>query len=275
MPPLSLLKNTPSGITITNRYFCHRKRVMQPARIRSRGTDEPYRGPDRRASSPRPRPIEGSVLASVALLVGLAALQVSLSRLIPMPGDLAGPLERIDTAAGALAIVAGVEMLLRWRLDGRAFAWWAGLAFIILGVPGVIGLTTENATLWLGGSAVAALLLIAARRAPAVDARLSPARALITLTAAVALTFCVGAALAAVPGPSWLIASAVSVAFFGLTIAFARSAQREQWLVLFVSGCALASALLVLVPAGSLRLVDAAVMHMVTGVIAVVGAAVG
>ena len=100
-------------------------------------------------------------------------MQLLLARFMPMPSDLAGPLERIDTAAGALAIVAGVEMLLRWRLDGRALAWWAGLAFIILGVPGVVGLTSENAPLWLGGSAIAALLLVAARRAPDVDANLS------------------------------------------------------------------------------------------------------
>ena len=202
-------------------------------------------------------------------------MQLLLARFMPMPSDLAGPLERIDTAAGALAIVAGVEMLLRWRLDGRALAWWAGLAFIILGVPGVVGLTSENAPLWLGGSAIAALLLVAARRAPDVDANLSLARALITLLAAIALTFALGGALTVLPDPSWLTPAALSTVYFGLAVAFARSERGEPWLVLVILGCALALALLVLVPAGSLSLADAAVMHMVTGAIAVVGAALG
>src|SRR5712671_2689141 len=102
-----------------------------------RGEDR-YRGPDRRAASVSHRAHDGSLLRSATLLAGIAGVQLLLARFMPMPGDLAGALERIDTAAGALAIVAGVEMLLRWHLDGRGFAWWAGLAFIILGVPGVV-----------------------------------------------------------------------------------------------------------------------------------------
>jgi signal transduction histidine kinase len=239
-----------------------------------RGGDR-YRGPDRRAASIGPRSHDGSLLTSAAVLAGLATLQMLLARFLPVPSHLAGPLERIDTAAGALAIVAGVEMLLRWRLDGRAFAWWAGIAFIILGVPGVVGLTSENATLWLGAAAVAAVLLIAARRAPDVDAALSLPRALIALLAAITLAFAIGGALTVLHAPAWVVPVALTVVFFGTAVAFARSQRCEQWLVLAILGCAFGSALLVLVPAGSLSLADAAIMHMVTGAIAVVGAALG
>src|SRR4051812_4774348 len=103
----------------------HGNRAMAALTIGSHGIGGRYHGPDRRAhAGTSHRAADASLLASVALLGALAAAQVVLARVMPAPSDILAPLQRVDAAAGALAVVAGVELLLRWRLDGRAFAWW-------------------------------------------------------------------------------------------------------------------------------------------------------
>src|SRR5207249_1141607 len=98
-----------------------------------------YRGIDRRTRSAPLR--EGSVRAPAFLISTLAAVGVVVSRGVAAPPGVVVALQRLDFAAAALLVVAGVEMFFRWRFDGRAFAWWVGIALVVLGVP---GLTTAS-----------------------------------------------------------------------------------------------------------------------------------
>ena len=249
---------------------------MAALTIGSRGDDGLYRGPDRRAhSGTSHRVVEASILASAALLGALAAAQVAVARLIPAPSDIVAPLQRVETAAGALAVVAGVEMLLRWRLDGRAFAWWVGLAIIVFGVPGLAGSATGDMTLTMAASLVASVILIAALRTPDVNAALTVRRTLLTLIASIVLLVVLSRAIAVLPHPAWLLPAALTAIFAVLATGFWRSVRDEHWLVLTLVGCALAQAQLIFVPRGSWQLAGVAFMHIVIGVIAVVGAAFG
>ena len=239
--------------------------------------DSRYRGRDRRAKSgTHMLGPDTWMRASVALLVGFAVIQVVVARIVPAPaGAGLASLQRVDTAAGALLVVAGVEMLLRWHLDGRAFAWWVGLALIVLGVPGLAGSGLANSALALAATSVAALLLLAGLRTPEVDATLSIRRTLIALLGGMMSMFAVSVALAALLRDFRLAAGVLTLVLISLAVAYGRSVRGERWLVLTLAGCALAQTFWIFVPAGALQLADATFMHLVTGVTAVVGAALG
>src|SRR4029079_583719 len=84
---------------------------------------------------------ERSVLLPVLLISALALAEVVASQWVYSPPSVVVAFEWLDFCDGALLIVSGVEMLFRWKFDGRAFAWWVGLALVVLGVP---GLTTAS-----------------------------------------------------------------------------------------------------------------------------------
>ena len=233
-----------------------------------------YRGPDRRTrSAPR---TEGSVRTPAILITALAVIGVVVSRGFPTPPGLVSALERLDFAAAALLVVAGVEMFFRWRFDGRAFAWWLGIALVVLGVP---GLTTASGgrilTLSVAASCVACVFVVVSLRTPEVDSALDATRAVLALAGAIAATFATSAVLARVPNGGRAMAAAAAVVLGLLAFAYSRSTRGEHWLAVVLLGLSLAAVLPVVLAASTLDPPAAAILRMITAVIAASGAVVG
>lgn len=234
-----------------------------------------YRGADRRTRSAPAA--ERSIRTPVLVISGLALAEVVVSRGLPTAPQFVVALERVDFAAGALMVVAGVEMLFRWKFDGRAFAWWVGLALVVLGVP---GLTTANGggrilSLSVASACVAAFLFHVSLRTPEVDSTLTVARAAIALPVAIGGTFAVSAGIAVVSNGA-VVASALTAVVLGLlAVAYSRSLRGERWLAVVLLGLSFAALLPVLLQAEALEPPAAAILRLVTAVVAAFGAVVG
>lgn len=234
-----------------------------------------YRGADRRTRSAPAA--ERSIRTPVLLIAALALVEVVVARGLPTAPQFVIALERVDFAAGALLVVAGVEMLFRWKFDGRAFAWWVGLALVVLGVP---GLTTANGggrilSLSVASACVAAFLFHVSLRTPEVDSTLTVARAAVALPVAIGTTFAVSAGIAVIPNGA-LVASALTAVVLGLlAVAYSRSLRGEHWLAVVLLGLSLAALLPVLLHAEALEPPAGAILRMITAAVAAFGAVVG
>ena len=153
----------------------------------SRRSWQSYRGPDRRQRFIGPQLTEptggmlkpAAVIVAGTLLPALAAFGdgstfTTTAGLLQMFADLAG-------------VAAGVALLVCWKVSGRALPAWLGVAFIDLGILELaygrlqlLGGPTGAASNPFGRlipCVLAALAIGGALRAPEVDARLDPVRA--------------------------------------------------------------------------------------------------
>jgi hypothetical protein len=93
----------------------------------------------------------------------------------------------LDTTGFAVVVLAGIAILVRWRLTGEAPHFYISVALLLYGivtvggailVPLLYGVSPPWAdALRIGGRLAAVGLLIYALRAPAVDSSLRPGRA--------------------------------------------------------------------------------------------------
>jgi signal transduction histidine kinase len=230
-----------------------------------------YRGDDRRA-----QPVSAGAddaRRAALLLAGVAGLLLLMSRLGSPATRLLLPLTRLDQVGGALAVIAGVALLLRWRLDGRAMSWWTGLALVTLGTPGLAdaGRTDGGTALTLASLIVAFGLFAVSRRTTEVDARLTSVRAVLLLVAALVATFALSSALTSLSSVMNWSAATLGLAYGTLALAWHRDSKREPWLLLPLFGLALLCTLALLVPEADVR---AGVISFM-GLVAHLGAAAG
>lgn len=107
----------------------HEQELPAP-RPSAAGTEDRYRGPDRRASMagvppfPLPVPLTAVVAAAAVAIIGLRAA----------PG-IDASLTATSTVARIILVVAGLAAVLRWRLDRMSRSYWFGLAAIAVGLP--------------------------------------------------------------------------------------------------------------------------------------------
>jgi signal transduction histidine kinase len=266
----------------------------------------PYRGKDRRASpdwhetSLGPFIAAGAGLLVVIVVFGLGPqagaatdlVNVSVFRL------------QMDAAAVAVATIAGVLCMTRWRVTGEAAALWLGLALLLFGaatiglgapLPGTrpIALDSEIVALAHPATRITVLwLLWRAFRTPEVDAGLRLWRALL---AAVGVTAVVTVVFQLLPGLLPFLASTgdllgdragiaapgtvlLVVAWVSLGAAFGfRGIRKRHWLFAWVglTFFALAFAELMKIaahPAGSFWLAGPNVLRTIGIIFAVIGA---
>jgi signal transduction histidine kinase len=246
----------------------------------SRFVNGHYRGIDRRVRhlpNSSDVSVHAPLVASALLLVGIVVVEVVAARLVPDAAIVLRSLERVEIAAGALLVTAGVETLLQWRVDGRAFMWWSGAGLITLGVPGLLSVADLAGTMALcvAAAAVAAFFFIRALRTPEIDAALTVPRAIVLMGAALITTLALAVALRF---GSIEIARAAAVGelvlYSGLAFVFARRARAASWLALTLFAWALSQLPWLLVHAGTPQLAGVSVLHMAAAGLAVVGAAV-
>src|SRR4051812_29489491 len=90
-----------------------------------------YRGVDRRTPAPVPEALNTARVAMLLLggWIAVAALnQLFGARMVDALGHA-------DVLAGSLAILGGVAMFIRWRIDGRAESWWLAVGCLVLSAP--------------------------------------------------------------------------------------------------------------------------------------------
>jgi signal transduction histidine kinase len=239
-----------------------------------------YRGSDRRVRhlpSSAEVPVHAPLVASALLLVGIVVVQVVAARVVPDASIVLRSLERVDIAAGALLVTAGVETFLQWRVDGRAFVWWSGAGLIALGVPGLLSVADLAGTMAMcvAASSVAAFFFIRALRTTEIDAALTMTRAIVMVGAALIATLAITVALRFGPIGITRAATVGEFALYsGLAFVFARRAGAASWLALTLFAWALSQLPWLFVHEGTQQLAGVAVLHMAAAGLAVVGAAV-
>jgi signal transduction histidine kinase len=233
-----------------------------------------YRGDDRRAQAISTGPDDARRAAQ--LLAGVAAVLLIMARLGSPATRLLLPLTRLDEIGGALAVIAGVALLLRWRLDGRALSWWTGLALIVLGTPGLAdtGRSVGGTSLPLASLTVALVFFVISRRSAEVDTRLTSVRAALVLLPTLVVTFALSSGFTSLSSAMNWSAAALALAYGALALAWYRDSKGEPWLLLPLFGLALLSALALLVPEAEVRAGVISFMGLVTHLGAAAGALV-
>ena len=161
----------------------------------------PYRGADRRGVlESATDPIGGAFIAAgFTLLIAVAAVgAIAGGRGFASLADSAALFVALETASVALALVAGVLCLVRWRLTADAAAFWMGSACALFGLVAV-GLTVllpqtdlvvfqTDVLGWVRPATLIVTLGLFARalRSPEVDAGLHPLTSLVGALGAVA-----------------------------------------------------------------------------------------
>jgi signal transduction histidine kinase len=100
----------------------------------ARGVGRPYRGADRRrrtasADVALPRPPVLATIAVVCLGAGTPAFF-----LVHAQGSVTLETSYLALAASAVAVAAGATSLVAWRILGRAFYGWFGVALVVYGI---------------------------------------------------------------------------------------------------------------------------------------------
>jgi signal transduction histidine kinase len=254
----------------------------------------PYRGEDRRRLPGRPselRPRAVPVTGFAAALVLVLLLAGALAVIDPFR---AASLQMVlQVLRATLLTGAGLLLIVRWRLTGLTRPALVGIALIVLGVmaeairfltPLLVG-PTGGAVPVSSGVAVAALtaalMLLLARRGPAVDASAEPQRLLLWVVVALptgsAMAVLVPAQIVSSASDAPLAATASLLALLWLYLAVTEHRAgldgRSPWLVPVLVGLCLASCLDIVAGTGLAEAsVLAAVLAAAAGVVALDGA---
>lgn len=197
---------------------------MTAGRMCPRSASTGYRGPDRRAlRALRPHRRIAPYVVTIPALAAALGIAAALGT-APLALDRwTVELHRLDAAAGGMAILAGAAAIVRWRVDGAAPAFWAGVALVVLGIPGVVDASGGPTFVALYGAAgaVATVALAVALTSPQVDTAIRPLLATTVAIAAVVPAFAVARAAITGPVPEASAHAAIAAAFAVLTGALA------------------------------------------------------
>ena len=236
---------------------------------------EPYRGRDRRSAPVETALPIGRMCAVIAVASALWGVVMVVCRHLGLstPG-FALPLVRLDVGASLLASVTAAACFLRWRLEGTASAFWAGLAALVLGASGFLSAQLTSAYI-AGGIACSVVALgIAAvwLHGSEVDAKLSAGKvALRTLTALVVVFALARVAVGrGYAGASLSVGIGVALVVVAYAAHVART--RDQWM--FVVLAAYGASSLAYSPVSvtdPLRSAGAALLHLIAMAMAAFG----
>ena len=131
------------------------------------------------------------------------------------------PVVRLDVGASLLASVTAVACFFRWRLEGTASAFWAGLSVFVLGCSGFLStdVTRGYVAAGIACSVVAVGLVVVWLRGSEVDASLSVPKIVARTVAALVVVFA-GARLVVLHDVAPIpLSIAIGVALVGVAIA--------------------------------------------------------
>ncbi len=219
-----------------------------------------YRGVDRRAALPVaetlgiPHTAAGLGAVCVVAIVCSSVLDATATR----------TLARVAAAAGALAVVGGVAMFVRWRIDGRAQSWWLAVGYTLVGSSGLVDSRAGGAqeALYLGALAVALGFFVAAARTPEVDSFLTVRRAVAGLVGGLAVAATLQWLLAPQPDVMRPVAGAIAALYVCLGVVWCRTEQDKPWFVIPILGFASTGLLLAAVPNVARGLAGAACVQL-------------
>lgn len=232
---------------------------MTAGRMCPRSTSTGYRGPDRRTlRAVRRHPLIAPSVVVLGFLTFVLAVAAWRS-----PDSWSGAdawtveLRRLDAAAGAVAILAGMAAIVRWRVDGTAPAFWAGIALVVLGIPGIVDASggRTSVALFTAAGVVAIVALAVALTSPEIDTGIRPLLVATGVVGAVVPAVALARGLVAGPTPEASIHAALAASFGGLAGALALRLRRDPTDVLgglapALLGVSASAALAVVVPAG-------------------------
>lgn len=200
-----------------------------------------YRGRDRRTTPvPSTFPVGGLCLGVGLVAIGWGVVIIAFGHLDVSEPVFAVPLDRLDVGASLLASVTAAACFLRWRLEGTASAFWAGLAALVLGCSGFLSSETSAAYVAAGlaCSVVTLGLVVVWMRGCEVDASLSVRK--VVLLTLVALVGAVATARVLVDhglaGPALSIG--IGVALAGAAYATHTTRSRDRWMTVVLAAYA-------------------------------------
>ena len=201
-------------------------------------SNQRYRGVDRRSAPPEGEKVPtGWLLALVCAAWGVVMFVGP-----TLTDEQVGRATRIAIPAACLAIVAGVAMFVRWRIDGRAQSWWLALGTIVLGMPGLLDSAagSHETALYVPALALALIAFVMARWSPQVDSWLTTRLAVGVLV--VGLLTLVASGAVFVPSTTVLRGAGLALALAFAVLAFVwRHDEDRPWFVIPLVGCALCS----------------------------------
>ncbi|HEV7525233.1 MAG TPA: HAMP domain-containing sensor histidine kinase [Acidimicrobiia bacterium] len=198
-------------------------------------TAEPaYRGRDRRAVPRDTNLPVGRMCVAVALIAITWGMVIALLHYAGVTEPrFTVPVVRLDVGASLLAAVTAVACFFRWRLEGTASAFWAGVAVLVLGASGFASTEITKGYLAAGMacSVVAVGVVAVWIRGVEVDAGLSVPKVGLRTSAGLvvafaAIRFLVGRDLAVVP-----VSIVIGVALLAAAYAAYVTHTRDQWMV--------------------------------------------
>ncbi len=226
-----------------------------------------YRGADRRTPAPVRETLDGTRICLLVVALWLAVLVF-----VPLlPAAASTMLRHTGAPAACFAILAGVAMFIRWRIDGRAQSWWLSLGYVLTGAPAFLtshpGAT--DAHVLVPAMGVALVLFVAGGRTPEVDSILTVRRAAAVFTLAVLVALGCGAALAQTPGLTQWVAVGVGLAYAVVALLWRRAQQDKPWFVVPLLGFALCCTIFAFVPGTRLEAAEAGtVLLLINGIAA-------
>ena len=243
--------------------------------VTGRGPDQAYRGRDRRAVPVDATLPVGRLCIGVALVAALwGGVIVTLRDAGLSAPVFALPVVRLDVGASLLASVSAAACFLRWRLDGIASAFWAGLVVLVLGLSGFL---SSDATRAYGAAGIACGVVAVGLAAVwlrgfEVDATLSVRKVLAAAFAALVIVFAVARILVEHGAAGVALSVGIGTALVGVAFAGHLTWSRDQWTVVVLA--AYGASLLVYAPlsvADPLRAAAASSLHLMAMGIAAFG----
>ncbi|HEY5171211.1 MAG TPA: HAMP domain-containing sensor histidine kinase [Acidimicrobiia bacterium] len=204
----------------------------------ARTADHAYRGRDRRAVPVDvPLPV-GRLCLGVAVVAALwGGVIVTLRDAGLSAPVFALPVVRLDVGASLLASVSAAACFLRWRLDGIASAFWAGLVVLVLGLSGFLSsdVTRAYGAAGIACSVVAVGLAAAWLRGFEVDATLSVRKVLSVGLVALVVAFAVARIVVAHGLAGVALSAGIGAALVGVAFAGHVMWSRDQWMVVVLA----------------------------------------
>lgn len=236
------------------------------AKTDGRGSGVFYRGRDRRFV-----PVDTALPVSrLCLAVGVFALVAGIAVVLlrdvhePAPA-FAITLVRLDVGTSLLGAITAAACFLRWRLEGTASAFWAGLVVLVLGLSGFASTAITRGYVASGVACcvVTLGLLVMWLRGREVDTTLSLPKVAAGTLAALAGAFAIARVLVVHEVAAATLSLVIGIAIAALAYTAYRVHARDQWLiVVLVAYTAAALEFAPLAITDPLRAASATMLHL-------------
>lgn len=224
---------------------CHPESVAaESTQVEASTAASSYRGRDRRFVPVDTALPVGRTCFAVAVAALLLGVTVAVLRDVHLTEPrFALPLVRLDVGTSLLASITAAACFLRWRLEGTASAFWAGLMVLVLGLSGFASteITRGYTASGMACAIVTLALLTAWLRGREIDASLSMPKVIAATLAFLVLAFAVTRVLVVYELASAVLSLGIGVALAAFGYIAYRAHARDQWVIVVLAAYAVAS----------------------------------